>query len=195
MCQNYDDRVESLESELETQSDKFLKELEDVELWIQNAYSLMRQEPARAVEGIYTQDEMDAEEAEVMGQRSRISTGSSMASSEHHLGYAASGGELFSSGEFGSLGSEGLMTIGSLEEGRMPDTSVDPDLSDDEYGRQVLDRVISPEPGEEQVVESSADQSKEYEVGFSMSATEVRWNVHAKKKDIFECIALSLGHP
>ena len=72
--------MESLESELETQSDKFLKELEDVELWIQNAYSLMRQEPARAVEGIYTEDEMDAEEAEVMGQRSRVSTGSSMAS-------------------------------------------------------------------------------------------------------------------
>ena len=112
-----------------------------MELWIQNAYSLLRQEPTRAIEGM--QDEMDAEEAEVMGQRSRDSTSSSMGGGQQ-LGYAASG-ELFSSGEFGSLGSEGLI-IGSLEEGKIHDTSVDPDLSDDEYKRQVLDRVISPEP-------------------------------------------------
>ena len=169
LCQNYDDRLESLENELETQSDKFLKELEDVELWIQNAYSLLRQEPARAVEGIYTQDEMDAEEAEVMGQRSRDS--SSSMGGGHQLGYAASG-ELFSSGEFGSLGSDGLI-IGSLEEGKVHDTSVDPDLSDEEYKRQVLDRVISPEPDEVEGEGSSVDQAKEYEVGFSMSATEV----------------------
>ena len=112
---------------------------------------------------------MDAEEAEVMGQRSRDS-GSSMGGG-HQLGYAASG-ELFSSGEFGSLGSEGLI-IGSLEEGKVHDTSVDPDLSDEEYKRQVLDRVISPEPDEGEGEGSSVDQAREYEVGFSMSATEV----------------------
>lgn len=182
LCQNYDDRLESLESELETQSDKFLKELEGVELWIQNAYSLLRQEPTRAIEGIYSQDEMDAEEAEVMGQRSRNSTGSSMGGGGsvggHQFGYGAASGELFSSGEFGSLGSEGLI-VGSLEEIGVHDTSVDPDLSDDEYGRRVIDHVISPSPepeegeGEGEGEESSVDQTKEYEVEFGMSATEV----------------------
>ena len=183
LCQTYDDRLESLENELETQSDKFLKELEGVEMWIQNAYSLLRQEPTRVIEGIYSQDEMDAEEAEVMGQRSRDSTGSSMGGGSgsvgvggHQFGYGAASGELFSSGEFGSLGSEGLI-VGSLEEIRVHDTSVDPDLSDDEYGRQVLDRVISPSPelveGEGEGEESSVDQTKEYEVGFGMSAMEV----------------------
>ena len=128
---------------------------------------------------------MDAEEAEVMGQRSRDSTGSSMGGGSdnvgvggHQFGYGAASGELFSSGEFGSLGSEGLI-VGSLEEIRVHDTSVDPDLSDDEYGRQVLDRVISPSPepvegeGEGEGEESSVDQTKEYEVGFGMSAMEV----------------------
>ena len=181
LCQTYDDRLESLENELETQSDKFLKELEGVEQWIQNAYSLLRQEPTRVIEGIYSQDEMDAEEAEVMGQRSRDSTGSSMGGGSgsvgvggHQFGYGAASGELFSSGEFGSLGSEGLI-VGSLEEIRVHDTSVDPDLSDDEYGSQVLDRVISPSPElvEGEGEESSVDQTKEYEVGFGMSAMEV----------------------
>lgn len=143
-----------------------MKELEGVELWIQNAYSLLRQEPGRAIEGIYSQDEMDAEEAEVMGQRSRDSS-----SVMGGVGYAASG-ELMSSGEFGglseSLGSEGLI-IGSLEEGGVLDTSVDPDLPDDQYSQQMLERVITPEPAEG----SSVDQTKEYEVGFSMSTTEV----------------------
>jgi hypothetical protein len=151
-----------------------LNELEGVELWIQNAYSLLRQEPTRAIEGIYSQDEMDAEEAELMGQRSRDSTGSSMGGSTsgggRQLRYGSASGELFSSGEFGSLGSEGLV-IGSLEEIKVHDTSVDPDLSDDEYERRVLDRVISPEPDEGEG--SSIDQTKEYEVGFGMSATEV----------------------
>jgi hypothetical protein len=151
-----------------------LNELEGVELWIQNAYSLLRQEPTRAIEGIYSQDEMDAEEAELMGQRSRDSTGSSMGGSTggggRQLRYGSASGELFSSGEFGSLGSEGLI-VGSLEEVRVHDTSVDPDLSDDEYERRVLDRVISPEPDEGEG--SSVDQTKEYEVGFGMSATEV----------------------
>ena len=177
MCQNYDDRLEDLENELGTQSDKFMKELEGVELWIQNAYSLLRQEPARAIEGIYSQDEMDVEEAEVMGQRSRDS--SSVMGGEHQLGYGG-GGELLSSGEFvalsGSLGSEGLI-IGSLEEGEVHDTSVDPDLSDDEYSRQIVERVISPEPAEGEEG-SSVDQAKEYEVGFSMSATEVSTVMH-----------------
>ena len=147
-----------------------------MEQWIQNAYSLLRQEPTRVIEGIYSQDEMDAEEAEVMGQRSRDSTGSSMGGGSgsvgdggHQFGYGAASGELFSSGEFGSLGSEGLI-VGSLEEVRVHDTSVDPDLSDDEYGKQVLDRVISPSPEPE---EGEGDQTKEYEVGFGMSATEV----------------------
>ena len=126
---------------------------------------------------------MDAEEAEVMGQRSRDSTGSSMGGGSGSVGdgglqfgYGAASGELFSSGEFGSLGSEGLIG-GSLEEIRVHDTSVDPDLSDDEYGRQVLDRVISPSPepveGEGEGEGSSVDQTKEYEVGFAVSATEV----------------------
>ena len=130
---------------------------------------------------------MDAEEAEVMDQRSRDSTGSSMGGGSgsagdggHQFGYGATSGELFSSGEFGSLGSEGLM-VGSLEEVRVHDTSVDPDLSDDEYGRRVIDHVISPSPepvegegeGEGEGEESSVDQIKEYEVGFGMSATEV----------------------
>ena len=154
-----------------------------MELWIQNAYSLLRQEPTRAIEGIYSQDEMDAEEAEVMGQRSRDSTGSSMGGGGgsiggHQFGYGAASGELFSSGEFGSLGSEGLI-VGSLEEIGVHDTSVDPDLSDDEYGRRVIDHVISPSPepeegeGEGEEEESSIDQTKEYEVEFGMSATEV----------------------
>ena len=154
-----------------------------MEQWIQNAYSLLRQEPTRVIEGIYSQDEMDAEEVEVMGQRSRDSTGSSMGGGSgsvgdggHQFGYGAASGELFSSGEFGSLGSEGL-TVGSLEEVRVHDTSVDPDLSDDEYGRRVIDHVISPSPepeeGEGEGEGSSVDQTNEYEVGFGMSATEV----------------------
>ena len=156
-----------------------------MEQWIQNAYSLLRQEPTRVIEGIYSQDEMDAEEAEVMGQRSRDSTGSSIGGGSgsvgdggHQFGYGAASGELFSSGEFGSLGSEGLIA-GSLEDVRVHDTSVDPDLSDDEYGRRVIDHVISPSPepeegeGEGEGEGSSVDQTKEYDVGFAMSATEV----------------------
>ena len=135
-----------------------MKELVDVEIWIQNAYSLLREEPARAIEGIYSQDEMDAEEAEVMGQRSRDGSSMDMVGG-HQLGYMAGTPDLFSSGEFmpsdGSLGSDGFI-IGSLEEGKVHDTSVDPDLSDEEYNRQMLERVISPEPAEGG---SSVDQS------------------------------------
>lgn len=161
LCQNFDERLESLENELEAQSDKFMDELLDVEVWIRNASSLLRQEPAREIEGIYSQDEMDVEEAEVMSQRSREGSSSAEMFGEHQLEYMARTPELYSSGEFsplgGSFGSDRL-TIGSLEEGKHLDTSVDPDLSDDEYNRQMLERVISPEPEER---ESSVDRELE----------------------------------
>ena len=172
LCQTFDEKLEILKNELETQSNRFMSELEDVEVWIQNAYTILRQEPAREIDGVYSQQEMDAEEEEVMSQRSQ-EVAEGVASGGLQSGRFSGTPDLFSSGEFlpsdGSLGSEGL--VGSLEEGKVHDTSVDPDLSDDEYNRQVLDRVISPEP-EGEVVDSSVDD-REYNVGFSMSTNEV----------------------
>ena len=155
------------------QSDKFIGELEDVEAWIQNVYSVLRQEPAREIGGVYSQEEMDAEEEDVMSQRSQEVAGQSDGGTGvgSPIGDYAVTPDLFSSGEFGSLGSEGI--VGSPVEVKVHDQSVDPDLSDDEYSRQMLDRVISPEP-EEGERETSVDK-KEYDVGFSMSANEVSY--------------------
>ena len=184
LCQNFDERLEILKSELETQSDRFMNELEDVELWIQNAYVILRQEPVREIEGVYSQQEMDAEEEEVMSQRSQDVMSQRSQEVADGVGSVDGGGlqvgriagtpDLFSSGEFfasdGSLGSEGF--IGSLEERKIHDTSVDPDLSDEEYSRQILERVISPEPEGDGQGDTSVD-NLEYNVAFSMSAHEV----------------------
>lgn len=178
LCQTFDEQLEFLKNELEMQSNRFMSELEDVEVWIQNAYTILRQEPAREIEGVYTQQEIDAEEEEVMSQRSQEvaeggGSGDGVGSGGLMSGRFSGTPDLFSSGEFlpsdGSLGSEGL--VGSLEERKVHDTSVDPDLSDDEYNRQVLDRVISPEP--EGAAEDTSVDDKEYNVGFSLSMNEV----------------------
>ena len=179
LCQTFDEQLEFLRNELETQSNRFMSELEDVEVWIQNAYTILRQEPAREIEGVYSQLEMDAEEEEVMSQRSQevaggVGSGDGSDGGGLQLGHFLGTPDLYSSGEFlpsdGSLGSEGF--IGPLEEGKVHDTSVDPDLSDDEYNRQVLDRVISPEPEGGAEGDSSVD-NLEYNVTFQMSANEV----------------------
>ena len=163
LCQRFDERLETLGKELATQSDKFMKELDDVELWVQNVYFTLRQEPAREIEGIYSQDEMDAEEEEVLGQRSQ-EVGPTIGGGRRHFGRIGGTPDLFSSD--GSLGSEGFM--GSLDEAKVHDTSVNPDLSDDEYVGQMVERVITPDLEREVDVED-----KEYEIGFSMSTNEV----------------------
>lgn len=176
LCQKFDKKLENLGNELETQSDRFMSELEEVEVWIQNAYSILRQEPAREIEGVYSQEEMDAEEAEVIGQRARdaglpLESVPGPGGGAHQFGYAVGSPDMLSSGEFlpsdGSLGSEGF--VGSLEEGKVHDTSVDPDLSDEEYTRQVVGQAISPEPEGE----TSVDDDQEYNVSFSMSTADV----------------------
>ena len=173
LCLKFDEKLEILGKELESQSEKFMNELEDVEMWIYNAYSILREEPGREIEGIYSQEEMDAEEDEVMGQRSHEvgptvggrGPGRRRGGGRRQFGRFAGTPDLFSSD--GSLGSEGFM--GSLEEDKVHDTSVDPDLSDDEYSRQIVERVISPEPEGDTSV-----NDQEYNVAFSMSTNEVQ---------------------
>ena len=49
--------MHQLESELSTKNDRFLRELDEVEEWLNTAYHLLRQEPSRVIEGAYSLDD------------------------------------------------------------------------------------------------------------------------------------------
>ena len=62
--------MHQLESELSTKNERFLRELDEVEEWLNTAYHLLCQEPSRVIEGAYSLEEE--------GGRERLESDSSL---------------------------------------------------------------------------------------------------------------------
>ena len=70
LVEKFDSKMHQLESELSTKNERFLRELDEVEEWLNTAYHLLCQEPSRVIEGAYSLEEE--------GGRERLESDSSL---------------------------------------------------------------------------------------------------------------------
>ena len=142
-----ENKLRQFEDNLQQERERFLSELGDVEQWLTEVYSALEREPLRHVTS-YTPEEVCTLQEEYSDDGT---TGGLTLSEQVKIdpdGMTGAEGEEFSvhrevSISGSSLGSD-LLDLGVEPE--VLDASVNVELEDDEYKKQVLERVFSPSP-------------------------------------------------
>ena len=136
------DRLQLFEENLQQERERFLTELGDVEEWLAEVYSVVRMEPNRAGTIAYTPEEVRAFQEEYSDEGVTADRGLTLIKPDN-IGDGAADQfsvhrEVSISGS--SLGSD-LLELGVGPE--ILETSVDVELGDDEYQKQVMEQVLS----------------------------------------------------
>ena len=138
-------KLSLFEDNLQSERERFLDELSDVEQWLNNVYDVLRREPVRDHVTSYTTEEVRELQEEYSGEGVNVGGGGLAFLEQVELGEGAETygvhREVSISGS--SLGSD-LLDVAVGQE--ILDTSVDVELEDEEYEKRVLERVLSPSP-------------------------------------------------
>ena len=138
-------KLSLFEDNLQSERERFLDELSDVEQWLSNVYDVLRREPVRDHVTSYTTDEVRELQEEYSEEGVNVGGGGLTLLEQVELGEGAETygvhREVSISGS--SLGSD-LLDVAVGQE--ILDTSVDVELEDEEYEKRVLERVLSPSP-------------------------------------------------
>ena len=71
LAQRFEERIEYLETQLDSHRQRFLADLSDVEVWLSHVYSLLCQEPARERVDGYGEQQLELEGGEEEGEEER----------------------------------------------------------------------------------------------------------------------------
>lgn len=153
IAENLTVKLELFEDNLRQEREKFLKELCDVENWLEEVYGVLERDPRHDLVPFYTPEEVHAmleeysddgfidEECDAAAPREGASpegVKSESVDGTHDITEFSLHRELTISGS--SLGSDILNQFDGTE---LMETSVDVEMSDEEYQQQVMDRVMS----------------------------------------------------